>query len=88
MSSQHKPGVYSKGDTNRVAATSADAVGLVFDGYIFEGDLPDEVAKDFGVDDSEKSDKSSEASNPAAPDTSEGQVSQDDAPPAPATSSF
>lgn len=34
----HQPGTYVKGDTARVASTPADAVALVFDGFVRQDD--------------------------------------------------
>jgi hypothetical protein len=41
---QYKPGVYVKGDSEKVANTPARAVALVFDGYTLKETVPAESA--------------------------------------------
>lgn len=54
----HQPGVYVKGEQERVATTTATAVALVFDGYVLKDESPapdadyrdlQEQAKELGI---------------------------------------
>lgn len=47
----NETGIYTKGDSTKVASTSADAVALVFDGYSRAGDVPPESDEVDEVDD-------------------------------------
>lgn len=62
----HQPGVYVKGETERIATTAGQATAFAFDGYV----LRDESQPEPEVSDEKDEDASGD--NPLAPETDSG----------------
>lgn len=86
----NEPGIYTKGDSTKVASTPADAVALVYDGYTRVDDASDEQVEaasvqstQDGADTGAVGDVSSEVENAASPAVDPGPVNPSSVDPSP-----